>query len=185
MPLSLKHTIFAGFGLAIVVLAALSLISYQSSSDTLESARWVAHTRQVLERLDALVADVGNAEAAYEEFVVSGNSRSLSALDSAFQQTPVLIREIRDLTGDNPEQQRRLQDLALLSGERLVWTQRLLDARRAGAAIGREPVAAPAHNPGATRDLLITGSCAASAARSSWKFILISSLVQEERPCAS
>jgi hypothetical protein len=136
--MTLRRTIFVGFGLAIVVLGLLSIISYQSSADTIASARWVTHTREVLDRLDALVQHVAETEAAYQEFIVTGDSRSLTALDSAFRDTPPLLAELRQLTYDNPSQQQRLAQVASLVTERLLWSQQLIDTRRSqGLAAAR------------------------------------------------
>jgi len=136
--MTLRRTIFVGFGLAVVVLGLLSIISYQSSADTIASARWVAHTREVLDRLDALVQHVAETEAAYQEFIVTGDSRSLAAPDSAFRDTPPLLAELRQLTDDNPSQQQRLAQVASLVTERLLWSQQLIDTRRSqGLAAAR------------------------------------------------
>src|SRR6266853_1751614 len=54
MALALRARIFVGFGIALLLLGVVSWFSYQNAANTVASARWVAHTREVLETLDAL-----------------------------------------------------------------------------------------------------------------------------------
>ena len=53
-----------GFGLALVVLAANALVSYTGTCRPGRERHWVAHTREVLDRIDGLVLGDEDAEAA-------------------------------------------------------------------------------------------------------------------------
>jgi PAS domain S-box-containing protein len=115
----------------LLVLGVVAWASYRSVTATLDSTRWVAHTREVLETLDGLVAQVARAEAAYRDFLASGDDRSLQSLDSAFQAVPSSLERLRALTADNPSQAQLADALVPLLARRLVWSQQVVDTRRA------------------------------------------------------
>src|SRR6266550_391704 len=134
MALALRARIFVGFGIALLLLGVVSWFSYQNAADTVASARWVAHTREALETLDALVGQVASSEAAYRDFLIWGQESSLRPLDSAFREAPRSIARLRALTADNPAQQQSLGELGRLVAQRIAWGQQVVDTRRARGA---------------------------------------------------
>src|SRR5256712_3534613 len=143
MAVALRERILFGFGFALVVLGVVSWFSSQNAAVTLDSARWVAHTREVLETLDGVLAEVATADAAYRDFLASGRDSSLVSLDAALDAAPVSLARLGTLTADNPAQQQRLDSLKPLVAERLMWSQRLVDIRRVrGAALAQRALAA-------------------------------------------
>ncbi len=134
MALALRARIFVGFGIALLLLGVVSWFSYQNAADTVASARWVAHTREALETLDALVGQVASSEAAYRDFLIWGQESSLEPLDSAFREAPRSIARLRALTADNPAQQQSLGEVGHLVAQRIAWGQQVVDTRRARGA---------------------------------------------------
>src|SRR6266576_2243767 len=134
MALALRARIFVGFGIALLLLGVVSWFSYRNDADTVASARWVAHTREALETLDALVGQVASSEAAYRDFLIWGQESSLQPLDSAFREAPRSIARLRALTADNPAQQQSLGELGHLVAQRIAWGQQVVDTRRARGA---------------------------------------------------
>jgi PAS domain S-box-containing protein len=104
MPLTLKQKIFAGFAVALILSGALWWLSYRTAGATLENARWVAHTREVLEALDSVLAQLAIAEK--------------GGPGSAGEVTRTLER-VRMLTADNPVQGRELDSLSRLVAARI------------------------------------------------------------------
>ncbi len=139
MALVLRARILVGFGIALLLLGVVSWFSYQNAVNTVASARWVAHTREVLETLDALVGQVASSEAAYRDFLIWGQETSLWPLNAAFREAPRSIGRLRVLTADDPGQQQALGELAELVAQRVAWGQQVVDTRRVrgAAAAGR------------------------------------------------
>ncbi len=150
MAVTLRQRIFVGFGVALLLLGVVAWFSYQNAGGTVESARWVARTREVLETLDGLVAEVATAEAAYRDFLVWGQDASLKPLQSAFREAPAALARLRSMTSDNAAQQERLDTLTKLVAGRLIWSQKVVDTRRARGAIAAQNILGEARDPGFT-----------------------------------
>jgi PAS domain S-box-containing protein len=141
---SLPLKIFAGFGLALLLLGAVSWASYRNAGQTVLSAAWVSHTHDVLESVNELNAQLAGAESAHRAFLTSGDESHMRALTGAFEEAPALVAHLRELTVDNADQQHSLDSLSALVGRRLVWSQRIVDiARTAGLAPARQLAASP------------------------------------------
>ena len=54
--------IAAGFALALAILVAIGAVSYQSTAKLTETAKWVAHTYQVLEKLEGVLSGMPRQE---------------------------------------------------------------------------------------------------------------------------
>jgi two-component system, sensor histidine kinase and response regulator len=104
-----------GFGAVLAVLLVVGVVSYRSLEASAETERWVQHTHQVLEHLEALISEITNLEIGYREFAMSD--------EEAFLQSSLLNRSLLDqeertlqvLTVDNPYQQSQLAVLTSLT----------------------------------------------------------------------
>jgi PAS domain S-box-containing protein len=137
--LSFERRIQLGFGVAVAIIVAIGAAALRSSSATLESAGWVAHTLDVRGALDRAVATVIGAESDVRGFEISGDSAFLREYDAARTDLNSLLGRLRELTVDNPAQQRRLDSLQVLIPQRIELLRQVLDAhRRHGLAAGVE-----------------------------------------------
>jgi methyl-accepting chemotaxis protein len=64
-----------GFGVPIVMLLALSFVSYQRVVASAAGAAWVRHTHEVMERLAGVLAATQDVETGYRGFVLTGDDR--------------------------------------------------------------------------------------------------------------
>ncbi|MDB6103414.1 MAG: histidine kinase, partial [Gammaproteobacteria bacterium] len=100
-----------GFVAAVAVLvlacggAILSVQGYR------QSVKWVTHTYEVIDELDALAAALNSAEAARGEFLATGESSHLEERAVALAKVLEHVQSAKMLTADNAQQQRRLRDL--------------------------------------------------------------------------
>jgi len=123
----------AGFALALVILVAASAASYRSTNQLTDTARWVSHTHEVIESLEEVLSAVKDAETGQRGFIITGEDRYLEPYNGAEARVQRSLQSIRELTRDNPNQQRRLEDLeALLNGGsgRLTQLEEIIAARR-------------------------------------------------------
>ncbi len=139
MTLSLERKIQLGFVATLAILVVVGAAALRSSSATLASANWVAHTLQVRAELEAAFAAVIDAETGVRGYVITGDIAYLAPFDAARATLDPLLVELRTLTADNPAQQRRLDSLMTLISLRLERLRRTTDARRTNgsAAAGR------------------------------------------------
>lgn len=122
--------IAAGFGLASVLLAGIGLVSYQSMTSLIESSNQAASTQKVLGELEDVVSQMKDAETGQRGYLLTGKERYLESYRTAIKAVEQDIKELRKLTADNPNQQRRLNTLERLSAEKLAELKQTIDLRR-------------------------------------------------------
>ena len=111
MRLSIGAKIASGFGLALSILITIGVVSYNSTTKLIDSSDWVTHTHSVLNQLGALLSSMKDAETGQRGFVLTGEQRYLEPYQGAGQAAEQTLQELRRLTVDNPNQQRRLDVL--------------------------------------------------------------------------
>jgi CHASE3 domain sensor protein len=102
--------LLAGFGLAALTLVVIAVVSYRNSTRLIEDDAWVAHTHQVRGELVDLLSEwtQRRANAAISSPSMTKTSRRINRRSPQIQGT---LSDVRKLTADNPDQQRRLNAL--------------------------------------------------------------------------
>lgn len=122
-----------GFGLALAILVVIGTVSYLSIAKLTDTAEWVAHTHQVLERLEAVLSGMKDAETGQRGYVITGEDRYLEPYRASQETVDKTLKTLRDLTRDNVDQQRRLDILdPLINGEqgKFAELRRTIEARK-------------------------------------------------------
>jgi methyl-accepting chemotaxis protein len=122
-----------GFGLALAILVAIGTVSYLSIAKLNDTAEWVTHTYQVLEKLEALLSGLKDAETGQRGYIITGEERYLEPFRAAKETINQKVKALRDLTKDNVNQQRRLDILEpLIDGKegKFAELQETIDARK-------------------------------------------------------
>jgi len=127
----LNWKIRLAFGAAILALLVVGAISYRTMVVSRDSERWVRHTHEVLENLQGLLIASESIESSYRGFVVTGEQAHFASY-----RTNILILEhhetaVRNLTMDNPEQQRRISEVERLTAQEIEFVERVIALRRA------------------------------------------------------
>jgi methyl-accepting chemotaxis protein len=126
-----------GFFIALSALATVAVVSNQTSHELLENATWVSHTHEVLGHIARQTALVRSAEADARAYVLT---RDHAFIDNHAQLTQDIrdeLRELTELTHDNPSQQTRLSELRPAVEKKLQMLLRLIqlsDAQGLAAA---------------------------------------------------
>ncbi|BAZ53993.1 multi-sensor hybrid histidine kinase [Nostoc sp. NIES-4103] len=119
-----------GFAISVAVLTTIGLISYQNTNELIKTSLREKHTFQVLSQLEELSSQVTNAETGQRGYIITGEQRYLEPLQAAIQVIEPKIKEIRQLTADNPNQQRQVDILEPLVNKKLAELQQTIDLRR-------------------------------------------------------
>ncbi|HEY8118945.1 MAG TPA: CHASE3 domain-containing protein [Methylophilaceae bacterium] len=119
-----------GFVLALVVLLAISIASYQNTNKLTETAEWVAHTHQVLEKLEALLSDIKDAETGQRGYLLTGEDRYLEPFRTAQLAVKQKTEALKELTKDNISQQHRLDILQQQIDSKFAELQETIDVRK-------------------------------------------------------
>ena len=125
--------IYAGFAIALVaVLAAGAAAAYVANSERGEAAR-VSHSFTVMQRIDALQAQVAAAEGQAMADVLMPSRMSATQGDSLLSAALTTQRELQDLMSDNPSQLSRADSLQRALA---AWSALLRGAITVRAATG-------------------------------------------------
>ena len=118
------------FGSAILILLAVGAVAYRGMIVSEESDRWVRHTHEVIENLQDLLFALKNVESSIRGFVLTDKESYLATLRASASRTVQDQITIRNLTEDNPTQQRQLPELARLASQKMQRAELLIAVRR-------------------------------------------------------
>jgi signal transduction histidine kinase len=136
-----KNKVTAGFGIALAILILVGVLSYRSMLHSDEDRQWVTHTHQVLEKLDAVLTNMLDIETGARGYVLTGDASYLEPYNNALEQVRQNVKNVRELTADNPVQQRALDPLEPMISARVEAARDLIEIRtRQGLATGAESV---------------------------------------------
>lgn len=130
MKWSVGAKIGAGFALALVLLCAIGVDSYLSTTRLIETADLVAHTNQVRFVLSEMLSLLKDAETGQRGYIVTGEESYLEPYTNGTERVQGKVQELRRLTADNPNQQRRLDALEPLITQKLAELKEAIDLRK-------------------------------------------------------
>lgn len=96
------------FSLSVLAGLLISGLAYRTIMQFKTDARWVAHTQEVISKLDQLEALLSDAEIGQRGYTIAGSAQELSAYQDSITKVPPQITTLRSLMEDNSEQQQRL-----------------------------------------------------------------------------
>lgn len=128
---SFEKWLSAGVVAALVVQAALSAASYFNTFALAGSDERITHTLDVLEQFEEIDGRLAAAEAGQRGYLITGDERFLEPYNLADTTVYETLANLRQLTADNPNQQRRLDQLESLIIARLDYARQTIEARRA------------------------------------------------------
>jgi CHASE3 domain sensor protein len=128
--------IAAGFALSSLLLIVIGVVSFTSFSKLTTTSEWVTHTHEVLEHTVNVMGDLKDAETGQRGYIVTGDETYLEPYTSGSTQVDGVIRELRQLTADNPAAQKRIDALEPLVAAKLAELKLTIDMRKNGDAEG-------------------------------------------------
>jgi PAS domain S-box-containing protein len=138
MRLSTPVRLLATYGSALLVLALCGL-TYEAVQRSRASTAAVTRTHEVIIRLETTLSDVRDAETGQRGFLLTGEERYLEPYRSGTQRFDRDLQRLRELTSENPAQQRRIEALRRLGSEKMAFMAELVRVR---AERGMEPALA-------------------------------------------
>jgi PAS domain S-box-containing protein len=125
-----NRTVQLAFGSAIAILLLVGGLSYRSILVTSENNRWVQHTHEVLENLQDLQFAMETVASSVRAFLLVRDESYLDRYRAAKLSLDRHTAVVRDLTVDNPAQQRMIPELERLTAERLDLAEKNIDLIR-------------------------------------------------------
>jgi PAS domain S-box-containing protein len=111
-------------------LGVVGVVSYLSVVRLTENAAWVAHTHEVITRLESLLAAVTDSETAERGYIITGDESYLEPYRQSAASVKTQVQRLRELTADNLGQTRRLDSVAPLVTERMANLSAVIELRR-------------------------------------------------------
>jgi PAS domain S-box-containing protein len=118
------------FGSAVAILLVVGGLSYRSIVIASGNNYWVQHTHEVLENLDELQFAMETLTSSVRGYLLVKDESYLDRYRAAKLSLERHTAAVRDLTVDNPVQQRRIPDLERLAAQRLDLANKNIDLMR-------------------------------------------------------
>jgi CHASE3 domain sensor protein len=106
-----NRLVLAGFVIATAILVFVGWQPYRSTARFAEASEWQKHTYEVLRNLDETVARLVDAETGQRGYLLTGEEAYLEPYRGAIKNIDQTIGDLKSLTSDNPNQQKRIQIL--------------------------------------------------------------------------
>jgi len=144
LPASRRASAIAIAPTAVLLIASASLILV--SSYRLRASRdLVLDTYDVISIASSLLSNVRAAEANQRGYLITGRTDYLTPYQHAITEVPKQVARLRDLTNDNPEQQRRIEALTDATNTELTQLASTIDSlHQSGFATARTEMVAEA-----------------------------------------
>jgi len=102
--LGFKYKLFIGFLIPALLIAMLGFFSYRQINSSLETARWVEHTHEVIAKAHLLEKLIVDMETGERGFLITGEDHFLEPYDTAILQWSEEIQFLKNKVSDNPPQ---------------------------------------------------------------------------------
>ncbi|HEY5022207.1 MAG TPA: CHASE3 domain-containing protein, partial [Gemmatimonadaceae bacterium] len=119
--------ISVGFALSFALLAVTGAIAYRSINVLSRTSYSVAHTYVVLERVAGVLSLLKDAETGQRGYIITGNESFLEPYQAAGTAIATTVDELRELTSDNPAQQKRIGQAEPLIAAKLAELKRTIE----------------------------------------------------------
>ena len=127
---SIRRKIIIGFGLVLVMLGIIGLISYRSTRAFIQTADWVAHTREVMEIQERTQRHLMEMESGRRGFLVTGDESFLHGYEDAETQIIANFNALKTYTADTPQQTLKLDRMLALIQRDFAEQQTEIETRR-------------------------------------------------------
>jgi signal transduction histidine kinase len=124
MPLGRK--LLGGFSIVLLLLLGLSAAAYWTTAGNVQASTSVEHTLQVIALAEATQGDLVDMETGYRGFLLTGQEQFLEPYTAGLASYPERLRQLEELTADNPVQVARWRTIDKLTQQ---WTQEFTEPR--------------------------------------------------------
>ena len=130
MKWSIEHKVLSGFAVALVILAGIGGLAYQSTLSFMETSRLAARSQENITALAEIFSLLNQAETRQRIYIISGSERYLTPRHASIDRIRTLTESMRQATADDPGQQKLLAELVQRIDKRLLLLNGVLKARQ-------------------------------------------------------
>ena len=122
----------SGFLIATAILVFLIGMAYRETAQQVQSSEWVIHSRDVISAIGDYATAAKSAGAAATDYYKTANEADVPAFANAVASIHGAIDHVRQLTADNPAQQRLTAELRSQTDHAFDLLRQSMDVRRQG-----------------------------------------------------
>jgi PAS domain S-box-containing protein len=128
MKWSLERKIIAvGFGLAMLIIAIVNIISYQNTEKLFARERQLEYSYEVIQKVRDVLTTLEDAEKARRSYIITGNNSYEETYNTAIQTIEAKLTDAQRVTTNNPTQQQRLNIIKPLIAQRVSLLKQSID----------------------------------------------------------
>ena len=143
MKWSIGSKVISAFGLALLILVIISVISYRTTSHLVMNTQLESQSFQQVELLVSLTARLTDAESGQRGYLITGNEQYLGPYDDALGVIDQQIETFRKLNDDDPEELPRVDALQSLVRQRLLLLQKSIALKKENPSVPASQIALP------------------------------------------
>src|SRR5574342_1072125 len=130
--------IWIGLGVAFLLFLSMAGVVYQSTTGFMQTASDMARSHEIRSTFERIGSTLDDIETSHHAYIVSGDGLLLEWYNRAVNRIRNRIKEVRELTGDIPRHQERLNRLEKLVTSRIDLAEQSFSiARSQGFAAAR------------------------------------------------
>ncbi|MDT3401621.1 sensor histidine kinase [Mucilaginibacter terrae] len=114
-----------GYGFSLLILIAVSSVSYVTLTQLIHSNELVSHSGEVMQKLGKLLSVVKDAETGQRGYLLTGKTQFLEPYNGAYQKAADFTAELKNLTADNKAQQANIETIHTILKKRLNILQEI------------------------------------------------------------
>ncbi|MBZ5535889.1 MAG: PAS domain S-box protein [Acidobacteriia bacterium] len=141
MKWSIGGKVISAFGLALLILISINVISYRTTTRLVKNTQLESQSFRQLEILVALTARLTDAESGQRGYLITGDESYLRPYYGALSGVDQQIEDFRKLNDDDPEELPRVDVLQSLVRQRLLLLQKSIDLKKENPSISASEIA--------------------------------------------
>lgn len=123
---SFQQQVLTGFGVTLIVVFFVAIVSYISIKDLESNERWVNHTEDVIGSTHQIREQLTDAETSQRGYIITGIPKFLDRYNYYINQIESSVKVLRDLVDDNPDQISNVDSLSLYASLKVNYMKNLL-----------------------------------------------------------
>jgi signal transduction histidine kinase/CheY-like chemotaxis protein/CHASE3 domain sensor protein len=116
------------FAISLSILLVASFASFLSNRNLIESSQLVNHTNEVIVNAESLISEVKDAETGQRGYILTNDPAFLQPYNASYEQANKILDHLKEMTVDNPVQQKNLAKAKELIDRRYVQLEKVLNS---------------------------------------------------------
>jgi PAS domain S-box-containing protein len=117
-----QRKLLLGFGIAIILVIIISILTSYYTERVLAANEWVEHTKSVIAESELTISAAKDLVLRNQGYVITGNPTTLEQFNTTSKDVFKHIQQLRKLTGDNALQQKRIDSLSYFIQQRIEFS---------------------------------------------------------------